>query len=150
MSKSSAYLQFILFSRVEQHGGWRREQTKELMRCFDNSNKVQHKVWKWNYYCSTFLTLIYIGVSSVLLYYIYLFISRLCVLTEQGGSKLVHKITYFLTLWVSAPKELQFSIIYLHWHVTNQGTNKTVPTIFFFSNFFWINWAELFSCKTRF
>ena len=34
--RRSAHLQFIPFSRGEHYGGWKSEQTSELMRRFDN------------------------------------------------------------------------------------------------------------------
>ena len=43
-----------------------------------------------------------------------------------------------MIFWAPAPTELEFSINFLDWYVANQGTNKTVPAIFFFSNIFWI------------
>ena len=46
--------------------------------------------------------------------------------------------TTFPIFWAPAPTELQFSIIFFHWYVANQETNKTVPAIFFFPNIFWI------------
>ena len=39
----------VSFFSCEQHGGWRREQTTELMRCLDVFITVQYEVRKWNY-----------------------------------------------------------------------------------------------------
>ena len=66
------------------------------------------------------------------------------------GSKLGQKLTTFPTLWAPAPTELQFSIIICHWYVANQETNKTVPTIFFLLNIFWVISFWLFLWKLRF
>ena len=54
-------------------GGWRREQTTELMWCLDISHKWQ-KVLKWNYY--SLIVYMMMSVNSLLLlYYIYLCIT---------------------------------------------------------------------------
>ena len=66
------------------------------------------------------------------------------------GSKLGQKLTTFPTLWAPAPTELQFSIIFFHWYVANQETNKTVPAIFSLLNIFWIISFWMFSWKLRF
>ena len=71
-----------------------------------------------------------------------------------SGSSNIEKIRVnvgltFPILWVLAPTELQFSISFFHWFVANQGTNKIVPAISFFSNIFWIIWFQLFSCKIQ-
>ena len=46
------------------------------------------------------------------------------------------KTNYFFLLYEPVPTELKFSIIFFHRYVANQQANKTVPTIFFFSNIF--------------
>ena len=69
-------------------------------------------------------------------YVIYLFYALQ--ISVKLRSKLGQKINYFPAFWAPAPTELQFSIIFFLWYVANQETNKTVPTIFFFSNIFWI------------
>ena len=64
-------------------------------------------------------------------------------------SNLNQKLATFPPLWAPAPTKLQFSIIFFHWCVANQETNKTVPAISLFSNIFWIIYCQLFSCKIR-
>ena len=66
------------------------------------------------------------------------------------GLKLGQKLTTFPTLWAPAPTELQFSVIFFHWYIANQETNKTVPAIFFLLNIFWIISFWSFSWKLRF
>ena len=66
------------------------------------------------------------------------------------GSKLGQKLTTFSTLWAHSPTELQFSVIFFHWYIANQETNKTVPAIFFLLNIFWIISLWSFSWKLRF
>lgn len=48
--QKSTHSQFIPSFHGEQHSGcWKREQTVELIQCFNCSNKLQ-SVLKWNYY----------------------------------------------------------------------------------------------------
>ena len=46
------------------------------------------------------------------------------------------KTDNFPIFWAPAPTELLFSMIFFHWHVANQETNKTVPAIYFFPQYF--------------
>ena len=48
------------------------------------------------------------------------------------------KTNYFSYILNSCTNRIAVSVIFFHWYVANQGTNKTVPAIFFFPNIFWI------------
>ena len=60
------------------------------------------------------------------------------------------KTNYFTYFMSSCPNRIAFFNIFLHWYVTNQETNKTVPAIFFILNIFWMISFWLFSWKIRF
>ena len=49
------------------------------------------------------------------------------------------KTNYFFLIYeLLHQQNLKFSIIFCHWYVANEETNKAVPMIFFFSSIFWI------------
>ena len=96
----------------------------------------------YTYFYNIFLNVVRITFS---IYIIYLFYALQ--ISEKLGSKLRQKLTTFPIFGAPLPTELQFSIIFFHWHTANQETNKPVPTIFL--NIFWIINFYQFSCKIR-
>ena len=91
---------------------------------------------------------IYIYIYYIYIYILYLFYTLW--ISDKKGSKLGYNQTIFGTLWAHTPTKLQFRTIYLHRYVTNQEANKTIPTIFFFSNIFWIISVNCFHTKICF
>ena len=127
----------------ESRSNWNENQNASMILI------LQSFIDKSSRFCNIY---IYFKNMTVLLYtYFYIFLNvlrptffniyNLPFLRSPNIGKIrvnVGPKTIFPIFWAPAPTELQFSIIFFHWYVANQETNKTVPAIFFFSNIFWI------------
>ena len=70
------------------------EEESKLQNWCDVLIRVQHKARKWNYYCLIFLIILYRSKQHLIMLYIYYVsvLRHLCVLIEQVGLKLGHKL----------------------------------------------------------